>query len=357
MRTLLILFLFLFLCGQSRPQVIVNSHLTPTTIRIGEQAQLSVAVTMDTGERAYFPEFKGNMITKDVEVVDAGTIDTTFLNENKRIKLTRTYRITSFEQALYTLPPFEVRVGGKIYKAKEALGLKVDTAGINVDTLHVDRFYGPKSTVESLFEWNSSYFWLSVLALLCFLGAAILAVRYFNQRPITRRIILKPAEQPHKWAMREITKIREERSWTTDDAKDYYVRLTDILRHYIEQRFHFSAKEMTTAEIMEKLLKAKDENTLRELRQILETADLVKFAKYKVDLNENDANLMKAIEFINETKIETELPIDPVVKEVILKENRQMFLRIAMALGVFLLMAITLGTVVYICIGLSRSFF
>ena len=53
------------------------------------------------------------------------------------MRLTRTYRLTSFDQALYTLPAFAVKVGGKTYKASAPLGLKVDTAGISVDTLHV----------------------------------------------------------------------------------------------------------------------------------------------------------------------------------------------------------------------------
>ena len=41
-----------------------------------------------------------------------------------------------------------------------------------------------------------------------------------------------------------------------------------------------------------------------ELRELFETADLVKFAKYSTLINENDRNLVSAIDFINSTKTE-----------------------------------------------------
>ncbi len=342
--------------GQLRAQVTVGQAIEPATLRVGEQAVLTVTVTLNAGERADFPAFRDNVIVPGVEVVDESPVDTTWLNDRKRMKLTRRYILTSFDKALYTLPPFQVKVGQKVYTAKDELGLKVDTAGIHVDTLHVDQFYGPHDTVESVFEWNSLYFWLSLLAWACFVGAAVLAVRYFNKRPITRRVVIKPAEQPHKWAIREIEKIKGDKTWNAENAKDYYVRLTDVLRSYIERRFQFNAKEMTTAEILDRLLKAKDENTLRELRQILETADLVKFAKYATSVNENDANLMRAMEFINETKSDVELPPEPVVKEIVLKENKQMALRVAMAVGCLILTLAAAGLIGYVAVELYHSF-
>ena len=50
-----------------------------------------------------------------------------------------------------------------------------------------------------------------------------------------------------------------------------------------------------------------------ELRQLFTTADLVKFAKYSTMINENDANLVSAIDFINQTKLEN-VPTEEAVK-------------------------------------------
>ena len=62
--------------------------------------------------------------------------------------------------------------------------------------------------------------------------------------------------------------------------------------------------EMTSSEIIGRLMSTDDPKSLDELRQLFFTADLVKFAKYSTLINENDANLVHAIEFINQTKIE-----------------------------------------------------
>ena len=62
--------------------------------------------------------------------------------------------------------------------------------------------------------------------------------------------------------------------------------------------------EMTSTEIIERLTQENDEEALSELRELFQTADLVKFAKWTTLINENDANLMTALEYINQTKQE-----------------------------------------------------
>jgi DNA replication initiation complex subunit (GINS family) len=56
-----------------------------------------------------------------------------------------------------------------------------------------------------------------------------------------------------------------------------------------------------------------DQQSLDELRQLFMTADLVKFAEYSTMINENDANLVNAIDFINQTKQENQ-PTETVEK-------------------------------------------
>ena len=54
------------------------------------------------------------------------------LNDGKRMLIKQEYTITSFDSALYYLPPFEVMVNGESYRSK-ALAVKVYS--IPVDTL------------------------------------------------------------------------------------------------------------------------------------------------------------------------------------------------------------------------------
>ena len=69
-----------------------------------------------------------------------------FLNDRQRMLITQEYVITSFDSALYYLPPIPVTVDGKEYKSK-ALALKVYS--IPVDTLHPDQFFGQKPVMKA----------------------------------------------------------------------------------------------------------------------------------------------------------------------------------------------------------------
>ena len=112
--------------------------------------------------------------------------------------------------------------------------------------------------------------------------------------------------------MKEIEQIKADKMVSSENQKEYYTKLTDTLRRYIEERYGFSAMEMTSSEIIERLMQT-DQQSLDELRQLFMTADLVKFAKYSTMINENDANLVNAIDFINQTKQENQ-PTETVEK-------------------------------------------
>jgi hypothetical protein len=80
--------------------------------------------------------------------------------------------------------------------------------------------------------------------------------------------------------------------------------------------------EMTSSEIIDRLMASQDAKALDELRTLFQTADLVKFAKYSTLINENDMNLVNAIEFINSTKIEN-VPTEDVVKPQLSEGEKQ----------------------------------
>ena len=107
--------------------------------------------------------------------------------------------------------------------------------------------------------------------------------------------------------MKEIEAIKADKMVMSENQKEYYTKLTDTLRKYIEERYGFRAMEMTSSEIIDRLTETQDSQALDELRLLFNTADLVKFAKYSTLINENDMNLVNAIEFINKTKVENQV--------------------------------------------------
>ena len=301
-------------------QVTVDATIDSAQIYIGQRVGITLEVSADRGKSVEMPQFDSlQQIVPGIEVMNVSDVDTSLLNDGQRMLLTRRYIVTSFDSALYYLPPMVVKVDTLHYESK-SLALKVYT--IPIDTLHADSIFGMKPVMNPPFVWEdwSTPLWISVVILLLTALLLYIIIRLKDNKPIIRRIKLKPKMAPHKAAMLKIEHIKEEKIWQKEDSKEYYTELTDTLRQYINERYGFNAMEMTTPEIIEHLQEVNDENALRELRELFQTADLVKFAKYSTLLGENDRNLVSAIEYINATKKEE--PATPQPTEIVVVEKR-----------------------------------
>ena len=286
-------------------QATVEATIDSIEILIGQQVEVSVRATAKEGSKVVFPDFRPQqMITPGVEVVSHKDSATVGIDNGMEV-FTHKYRLTSFDGKLYYLPPFTVKVNGKAFKSK-SLALKV--LEVPVDTTKLDQFYGPKDVQDNPFEWSdwSAVFWLSVLMLVVMIVAYWLYLRLRDNKPIIASIKIVKKLLPHQKALKEIEVIKAEKMVTSENQKEYYTKLTDTLRKYIEERYGFSAMEMTSSEIIDRLTETQDRQALDELRMLFQTADLVKFAKYSTLINENDMNLVNAIEFINKTKLEAQ---------------------------------------------------
>lgn len=271
-------------------------------IFIGQQAHMTVDVTADKDAKVTFPDWKPmSYLVPGVELlaIDGDTIDA----DNGQQTIRRRLTITSFDENLYPLPPVEVKVGGNVFKGNQ-LALKVIT--VDVDTLHPNQFYPPKDVQNNPFLWSEwrTPFLLSLLFVALLFAALWLYLRLKANKPIITSIRIIKKVLPHQRAMKAIDEIKAEHMTASEDQKEYYTRLTDTLRQYIRERFGFNAMEMTTSEIIFHLQESGDSTMIAELKDLFETADLVKFAKYSTLMGENDMNLVNAINFIDLTKLE-----------------------------------------------------
>ena len=108
-----------------------------------------------------------------------------------------------------------------------------------------------------------------------------------------------------KQAIKELDEIKQQKLWQQGRSKEYYTLITDTLRKYIEERFGINAMEMTSGEILELIRKNSEAQSVYDnLRQILQLADFVKFAKMNPLPDENDLSMMNAYLFVNQTKVE-----------------------------------------------------
>ena len=305
---------------QVRAQVSVEANIDSAQIFIGQRTGIRLEVSARKGSRVKMPAYDSlQQIVPGVEVMSQTPVDTEWVNDGKRMVLSRKYIVTSFDSALYYLPPLQVDVDGHLYKSKN-LALKVLT--IDLRGRKAEDFFPNKPVMAPPFAWEdySALVWLSFCVLLLTVALLYVLVRLKDNKPIVRRIRVKKKTPPHTVAMQRIERIKEEKIAHLDDSKEYYTQLTDTLRQYIDERYGFNAMEMTSDEIIARLSEVDDPQAIEELKELFQTADLVKFAKYNTLVGERDRNLLSAIEFINTTKQTEELQTQP--EEVVVVDTK-----------------------------------
>ena len=313
----------------SAQNVVVSAEVDSMMMWIGQQTGLHVEVACDAGQDISFPLYR-DTIVKGLEIIPPVKTDTQYVNNGQRMVVTRNYTVTCFDSALIYIPYIPVTVDGEEYQSN-----KLALAFLSYDIPEEDakNIFGPKENMKTpvkFYEVKGLALYL-ILAILAILGAVYLLIRYRDDKPIIKRIKIEPKVPAHVRAISRIEELRQAGGPHNEDSKAYYTDLTDILREYINDRFGFNATEMTSYEILEHLEESRDKESLSELRDLLSTADMVKFAKFKPMLNENDRNLVNALEFVNDTKVEVpEEELQPKEVETVIEEHRSKGARIAL---------------------------
>ena len=90
-----------------------------------------------------------------------------------------------------------------------------------------------------------------------------------------------------------------------------------------------------------------------ELKDLFTTADLVKFAKYSTLINENDANLVNAVEFINTTKLDNQPTIERVEPNLTETDKRNMRSRTTLKVSIYVLLLASISILAFIIYRIS----
>lgn len=283
-------------------QVTVTQQLDTNQIFIGEQVLLKVKVTANANDLIVMPNLAKSNVVDGVEVINQYVEKQETLNGGRRKSITQAYRITSFDSALYRIPPIEVEVNQKPYHSETGNGFKVVSP--EVDTVHVNKFLAPKECIDVVYDWDDfkrpMTFW--ALGVLLLMAAVYMAVQIRNNHRLLPKLRLFPEPPPHKWAMKQISVLNAHKPTAPEDAHLYYAELTDIIRSYISKRYGFKATAMTSEQIITYLKDVNDPKLLSDLREMFNAADLVKYAGVVSEIKEDDRNLLIAMEYVNCTK-------------------------------------------------------
>tara|TARA_R110002167_G_scaffold13570_7_gene56219 strand:- start:3879 stop:5462 length:1584 start_codon:yes stop_codon:yes gene_type:complete len=267
-----------FFDGLSQTEPKIASEVDTTIIKIGAQVNFTVRVETDTTAQVIFPEGQS---FSPLETVEAFATDTT--RKNDRMTLEKRYTLTQFDSGSYKLPSQRIDINGMGYMTDS---LVIHVENVPVDTL-VQKMYDIKPLIAV--EKSNSNLWklLIGIGLLVAILGGLLYWFVFRKKPLSEeeKVALLP---PYDRALMELKNLENSKYLIQDEYKQYYSELTDIVRSYLEEDVHVSALESTTDELINKLEVLKDagelkidDDTLTQFKNILQTADLVKFAKSK----------------------------------------------------------------------------
>jgi len=219
-----------------------------------------------------------------------------------RVSRTWEFTLDFFFTGQFPLPPIVVTCRGEDGKERQLLSpvFFVDIQDLPLDPENPEDIRPNRAMAEIHVSYGKHYIiGGTVVGVLVLLLVGV---------PMLVRWLGRPEELPpvpaHVIAYEQMRKLVEDRLPEQGRVEEYYVRLSDICRHYIENRFGLRAPERTTEEF---LLIMAGTSYLREphkelVQDFLEHCDLVKFAQYGPAVEEMEEAFASAKRLVDETR-------------------------------------------------------
>lgn len=298
----ILFYLFLLpIAGLSEAQnVEYGVALDTNYMLIGDQQHFTFKVKSEPGVKIIFPQLKDTLVA-GVELI-SGPVRDSVKEKDGRWLFEEKYVITAFDTGVYVIPSLPITVEGSEYNNV----LRTDPVAFVVNTYQVDPQKGNYDIVMPYAApWTFAeilpYFLWSLLVLAILVLVIWLWLRHKKNKPLfTPR---KEEIPPYVKAIRSLDEIKGGKLWQAGREKEYYTRLTDTVRLYLDEEFSIPAMEQTSTETLRALENCREvqANERGKLAEMLSTADFVKFAKFTPLQDENARYLDVAYDFVNTT--------------------------------------------------------
>lgn len=267
---------------------------------IGDQQHLTFQVRSDGQIGVEFPLLKDTVV-QGVEII-SGPLRDSVRGKDGRWLIEEKYLITAFDTGVYVIPSMPVKIINQDYNNV----LRTDPVSFVVNTYQVDP---QKGNYDIVFPYDAPWTFREILPYVLWsllgVGLVLAGIWFWQRRKKNKPLFAVKKEEipPYVKAIRSLDGIKEEKLWQAGREKEYYTRLTDTVRLYLDEEFGIAALEQTSGEIVSALkerteIEAKERERMEEL---LSTADFVKFAKYTPLQDENARYLDTAYDFVNST--------------------------------------------------------
>lgn len=302
---LLILSTALSVESAAQNNVSIKASIDSTTVIQGSKANLTLEVLKGKNEVSLIDVLEAGVEYNGVEISDL-KIDTIH-HGNDREEIVYNYTIQAFDPGTVTLPPFRFLVDGDT-AVSEPVTLKV--LEVDLDSL---TDINPMETVVSIpsrwYDFIPGWV-VYVLVAIAVAGLIICCVLLLRRKKIKASAPVE-VTPPYDLAVMRLNNLQSKKLPQSGRDKEYYTELTEILRQYLEGRFGINAMEMSSTQIIDTLRHNKETKPGSDLmKQILEIADFVKFAKVRPLPDDNVRAFNSAVKFVEDSK-----PLPPTPSE------------------------------------------
>jgi hypothetical protein len=292
----LIFFFFLSFSFPLFGQVTTSAEIDSTNMLIGDQMALHLMVNHPEGTIVLNPEM--NVLEESkIEILNVTGWDT--LQKGVEYVLKKDILFTAWDSGYVFIPkiPIPYQSGNQTgVAATNEIPLMVGVPQIDTTLAPIKDIIREPQTFEDF---------IPMIAVIVGLLLAVGLFFYFKNRKSEE--VKKPKPEiilpPHEIALNKLTSLKNEKLWQKGEVKAYQSKLTYIVREYLENRFEVPALENTTDEILRSLKNTDlSQDWEGKLREMLQMADLVKFAKAQPQADFHDKMMNYAEDFVYKTK-------------------------------------------------------
>jgi len=288
--------------SEGEEQITVEAYFNKEIITIGEKVNYIIKIEMSRDTKLDLPVVDALLVKAGFAVRDFGEEETKKITR-KRIRNEYWYKLDTYVTGSYVVPPVAIgytlpdEIPGKIYTEETFLEVKsVISAGEEASDIR-----DIKLPVSIKASYKKLIVWFLIILPLIILFAIGVPLLWKHRKKIIKAT---PPLPPYVIALRELERTKEMSLDTEMRVKEYYIRISGIVRRYVENYFGICAPERTTEEFLQELTKEAQFNRDHKklLKEFLRHCDMVKFAKYSPDSEEIEGVYSKAKQFVEETK-------------------------------------------------------
>lgn len=273
----------------------ITASIDSTVVEMGSHAMITVNVVD--------PSHSGHVVDLPEDGTDAEAFDfVTVESDTTPTGFTYNLKIQAWYPGVLTLAPFKY-VAGTDTAESDVLTLKI----LPVEMDSTQQLNPMEGAVNMPSRWYDFIPEWSLWVLLGLVGLALIAAviyLWLLYRRTGSIILTKPKPvDPYAEAIEALKQLRSRRLAESGKEKEYYTALIDILRVYLFRRFAINAMEMSSTQILDSLRRNPEtKGDQPRIKQILDLADIVKFAKMRPMPDDNIKSFNTVEQFVEATK-------------------------------------------------------